>query len=101
MDYTGFEKEEHFDRFSFYNGDCMELLKQTPDEYYDLCIVDPPYGLGIDGQKESICKNPKHNRKQHERKDWDKNTPPMNILLSLKGLQRIKSFGVQIILLKI
>ena len=46
MKYSGFEKEEHFDRFSFYNGDCMDLLKQTPDKYYDLCIVDPPYGIG-------------------------------------------------------
>ena len=26
--------------------DCMELLKQTPDKYYNLCICDPPYGLG-------------------------------------------------------
>ena len=47
MKYSGFEKEEHFDRFSFYNGDCMELLKQTPDKYYDLCIVDPPYDYSI------------------------------------------------------
>ena len=23
--------------------DCMELLKDTPDKYYDLAIVDPPY----------------------------------------------------------
>lgn len=46
MDYTGFDKERHFDGFSFYCGDCMELLKQTPDKYYDLCIVDPPYGIG-------------------------------------------------------
>ena len=28
-----------------YNMDCMELLKQTPDKFYDLCICDPPYGL--------------------------------------------------------
>ena len=27
--------------------DCMDLLKQTPDKYYSLCIVDPPYGIGI------------------------------------------------------
>jgi site-specific DNA-methyltransferase (adenine-specific) len=46
MKYSGFENEKHFDRFSFYNGDCMDLLKQTPDKYYDLCIVDPPYGIG-------------------------------------------------------
>ena len=30
-----------------YNMDCMELLKQTPDKFYDLCICDPPYGIGI------------------------------------------------------
>lgn len=47
MDYKGFEKEKHFDGFSFYCGDCMDLLKQTPDKYYDLCIVDPPYGIDI------------------------------------------------------
>lgn len=45
MKYSGFENEKHFDRLSFYNGDCMDLLKQTPDKYYDLCIVDPPYGI--------------------------------------------------------
>ena len=28
-----------------YNIDCMELLKDTPDNYYDLAIVDPPYGI--------------------------------------------------------
>lgn len=27
---------------SFYNADCMDILKQTPDKYYDLAIVDPP-----------------------------------------------------------
>ena len=29
--------------------------EQFPDNNFDLCI-DPPYGIGIDGQKESICK---------------------------------------------
>ena len=47
MKYSGFENEKHFDRFSFYNGDCMDLLKQTPDKYYNLSIVDPPYGIDI------------------------------------------------------
>ena len=45
MKYSGFENEKHFDRFSFYKGDCMDLMRQTPDKYYDLCIVDPPYGI--------------------------------------------------------
>ena len=29
-----------------YNMDCMEGLKQYPDKYFDLAIVDPPYGDG-------------------------------------------------------
>ena len=45
------------------------------DNSYELAIVDPPYGLGIDGQKKSISKNPKHNRKEHKRKGWDSEIP--------------------------
>lgn len=32
--------------FGFYNMDCMEGMKQFPDNYFDLAIVDPPYGDG-------------------------------------------------------
>jgi len=35
------------DSISIYNCDCMDLLKQTPDNYYSLAIVDPPYGIDI------------------------------------------------------
>ena len=27
-----------------YNMDCMVALKEYPDNYFDLAIVDPPYG---------------------------------------------------------
>lgn len=26
-----------------YNMDCIEHMKQLPDNYYDLCVADPPY----------------------------------------------------------
>lgn len=29
-----------------YNIDCMEYLKTVPDKYFDLAVVDPPYGGG-------------------------------------------------------
>lgn len=29
------------------HGDNMDLLRSTPDKFYDLAIVDPPYGLGM------------------------------------------------------
>lgn len=27
--------------------DCMEAMKSLPDNHYDLAIVDPPYGIGV------------------------------------------------------
>ena len=28
------------------NVDCMEYMKTVPDKYFDLAVVDPPYGGG-------------------------------------------------------
>lgn len=30
----------------FLNADCLEVMKQYPDNYFDLAIVDPPYFSG-------------------------------------------------------
>ena len=57
------------------NEDNMLLMARYPDNYFDLAIVDPPYGIGIDGQKKNINKNPKHNRKEHSKKSWDNSIP--------------------------
>lgn len=34
------------DNLLFYNADNLTIMKQYPDKYFDLAIVDPPYGLG-------------------------------------------------------
>ena len=57
---------EKFGKITLYNDDCMDILKQTPDKYYDLCIVDPPYGIGISS-------NPV--RQLHSKKNWDNSIP--------------------------
>lgn len=31
------------------NIDCMEYMATLPDKAFDLAIVDPPYGIGMDG----------------------------------------------------
>ena len=36
--------------FGFYNMDCMEGMRQFPDKFFDLAIVDPPYGINITGR---------------------------------------------------
>jgi len=63
------------DKLLITNEDNMQLMARYPDNYFDLAIVDPPYGIGIDGKKKSKNKNPKHNRKEHVKKDWDNEIP--------------------------
>ena len=46
MKYENLKAKNITDNITVYNCDCMELLKQTPDNYYSLGVVDPPYGLG-------------------------------------------------------
>ena len=41
-----------------YNCDCMKLMSQIPDKYFELAIVDPPYGGGAniaDNSVEELC----------------------------------------------
>jgi len=55
------------------NEDNMELMKRYPDNYFDLAIVDPPYGIGID--KAMNANKGKQGFKQYKATDWDSNTP--------------------------
>lgn len=73
-----------FELNRLYNADCMEAMKEIPDKYFELAICDPPYGIGVDGQKLSINKNPKHNRKAHAQKDWDHAIPPESYFRELE-----------------
>lgn len=57
-----------------FNGDCMEWMKSVPDNYYELSIVDPPYGIGEDGLKNhSRGKLAKPNL--YTPKKWDRQAP--------------------------
>ena len=59
------------DKSRVYNCDCMDLLKQTPDNYYSLALVDPPYGININAS----------GRLGHyggAGKTWDDNAPDDN-----------------------
>lgn len=69
-------------------ADCLDILRQLPDKCIDLILTDPPYGLGIDGQKESKSKNPKHNRKGHEKKDWDSCIPDVEIFREMQRVSK-------------
>ena len=56
---------------SLFHADCMEIMKQYPDKYFDLAIVDPPYGIGA----ENHAGNAENGWKQWDKKDWDSSIP--------------------------
>jgi site-specific DNA-methyltransferase (adenine-specific) len=60
-----------------YLMDCIEGMKQYPDKYFDLAIVDPPYGINMSktvgigiGKNKGFTK-----KKEYKKKDWDNETP--------------------------
>jgi site-specific DNA-methyltransferase (adenine-specific) len=56
------------------NEDCMEGMARYTDKYFDLAIVDPPYGIGEDGGDKKrgtkSIKTPIYNKK-----NWDSEPP--------------------------
>ena len=78
----------HRSKIELHNVDCLPFMKQCEDKQFDLAIVDPPYGIGVDGQKESICKNPKHNRKAHDFKGWDNEIPTLEYFTELERISK-------------
>lgn len=45
------------EKISITNEDNMELMARYPDNYFDLAIVDPPYGIGEDWKKRKNTAN--------------------------------------------
>ena len=63
------------DKIEITNDDNMELMARFPDNYFDLAIVDPPYGIGINSS----------GRLGHYggKKKWDTETPNQEYFLEL------------------
>ena len=55
------------------NMDCLDFMREVPDNYFDLCCCDPPYGIGISGS----VGGGSHRGKVKECKkcDWDNEIP--------------------------
>lgn len=71
------------DKIQITNEDNMELMARYPDKYFDLAIVDPPYGIGMDGGKIGFNGKMKRNNTTSlnikgnifVKKQWDNNIP--------------------------
>jgi len=59
------------DKIQITNEDNMQLMARYPDNYFDLAIVDPPYGIGASEMTMGSGKN----KKFKKGKNWDNETP--------------------------
>lgn len=67
-----------------YNMDCIEGMKHYPDKYFDLAIVDPPYGLGSKLAHAGNGKNAQSKfTDDFKLKNWDNQIPPYEYFIEL------------------
>jgi len=59
------------DKITVTNEDNMQLMARYSDNYFDLAIVDPPYGIGASEMTMGSGKN----KKFKKGKNWDNETP--------------------------
>lgn len=70
-----------------FHADCMEFMAGVSDGYYDLAIVDPPYGIGEDGGSN-------HSRgklaaaKRYQKKQWDRQRPTSEYFAELRRVSK-------------
>ena len=68
-----------------FNTDCLEAMKQYPDNYFELAIVDPPYGLGTKTTDGGSKKNSQTKfMSDIRRTNWDCKIPDKNYFDELK-----------------
>lgn len=60
-----------------YLMDCVEGMKEYPDKYFDLAIVDPPYGIGFDNKI-----------RDKKSKSWDNEIPKDEYFIELQRVSK-------------
>jgi site-specific DNA-methyltransferase (adenine-specific) len=70
------------DKITVYNADCMEIMARYPDKYFDLAVVDPPYGLNMGGTLNV------NSRVNYTDKKWDTERPSKKYFDELARVSR-------------
>jgi len=80
--------KHHFERdgvtSTVYLMDCMEFMAGCSDKQFELCICDPPYGIGANKMTLGNGKK-KINRGE---KDWDRTPPDEKYFIELKRISK-------------
>lgn len=69
-----------------YNRDCMAAMAEFPDKFFDLAVVDPPYGIGEANEARMASRH--HSQKKYKGKEWDKDAPPIAYFDELRRVSK-------------
>ena len=75
------------------NIDCMQLMAEFPDKYFDLAICDPPYGINADGNQLELAGKKGFTKgagtyKQYHQTNWDNEIPTDEYFAELKRVSK-------------
>lgn len=78
-----------------YNCDCLEYMRNVPDNYFDLAIADPPYGIGASKPSKKPSNILQKNGSimsasvtDFGKKDWDNDIPPQEFFEELRRVSK-------------
>ena len=70
-----------------FNIDCVEFVKQYPDNHWELAIVDVPYGINESGQTNK-SRSKLAAAKDYGNKNWDDSSPDIEYFAELKRVSK-------------
>ena len=76
-----------------YNIDCLEHMRKIPDNFYDLCLTDPPYGIKINKMNFVTSGAVKvggayRNDYSKHNTEWDNFTPSIEYFNEIKRISK-------------
>lgn len=75
-----------------HNADCMAIMSKHADKYFDIAIVDPPYGIGwtdsINYSESQKAHQVKCGYKLHTPKKWDSEKPTAEYFAELRRVSK-------------
>ena len=71
-----------------FNEDCMVGMARYPDKWFDLAVVDPPYGIGIANTTTGTVIRNKSDKDTLKIKDWDNSIPDKVYFDELKRISK-------------
>ena len=89
-----------FELNRLYNLDSENAIKMIPDKYFELAIIDPPYGIKASEYKRSGQQHGKAKTasKAYGSKDWDKKPPGDEYFKDLFRISKTRLFSGRTIL---